>query len=91
MLLRAELHDRVRSVGPVWRACPRRHAEAPYLQSPHGGPSFGEPMIGGVLHGQLTLPTPDGTYETIGVQRADLTKISSSALTVRSPDGFTKT
>ena len=69
----------------------RYYGAAPDLQSPGVGPGFAGPMTGGVLHGELTVPAPDGSYETIDVQRGDVTDVSSSALTVRSSDGFTKT
>ena len=71
---------------------PQRYRDAvPQPPSPDLAPGFASPMIGGVLHGELTVPTPDGTYETIDVQRGQVTKVSSSAMTVRSSDGFTKT
>jgi hypothetical protein len=46
---------------------------------------------GGALHGELTMPAPNGKTEVVDVQRGTVTNISASSLTVRSSDGFTKT
>lgn len=46
---------------------------------------------GGALHGELTLPDANGKYQTVDVQRGKVTKVSSTELTVRSDDGYTKT
>jgi hypothetical protein len=45
----------------------------------------------GALHGELTVPAPNGKYQTVDVQRGTVTNISASSLTVKSSDGFTKT
>ncbi|HVV76541.1 MAG TPA: hypothetical protein VHC43_10935 [Mycobacteriales bacterium] len=68
----------------------------PALPVPYGGhPVLAAPVFplgaGGALHGELTVPTPDGKYETVDVQRGKVTKVGSGQLTVRSDDGFTKT
>ena len=46
---------------------------------------------GGAVHGELTVPMPNGKYQTIDVQRGTVTNISSTSVTVKSSDGFTKT
>ncbi len=55
------------------------------------GPSFAGPLAGRLLHGEGTLAGPNGTYETVDVQRGTVTKVSKGSVTVRSADGFTKT
>jgi hypothetical protein len=43
------------------------------------------------LHGQMTVKKPDGSIETVFVQRGTVTDISDTKLTVKSDDGFTQT
>jgi hypothetical protein len=45
----------------------------------------------GAVHGQLVVPRSGGGYQTEDVQRGSVTAISSTSLTVKSADGFTKT
>jgi hypothetical protein len=67
---------------------------------PRGGPGglrggfgrFGGPGIGGdVLHGEYVVPKNGGGYETLDTQSGKVTDVSSTAITVQSDDGFTKT
>jgi hypothetical protein len=44
-----------------------------------------------VLHGQLTIRTKDGGVRTVDTQLGAVTAVSSTALTVKSSDGFTMT
>jgi hypothetical protein len=54
----------------------------------HGG-------IGGVgmgaLHGEFVTPKAGGGYETVAVQRGEVTAVSNDSLSVKSADGFTRT
>jgi hypothetical protein len=45
----------------------------------------------GALHGEFVTPTADGGYETVAVQRGEVTAVSNDSLTVRSEDGYTRT
>jgi hypothetical protein len=54
-----------------------------------GGGFFAGP--GGVVHGQVVVPQPGGTYRTEDIQTGTVTAVSSSSLTMRSADGYTKT
>ena len=57
--------------------------------TPGGGGFFAGP--GGVVHGQVVVPQPGGQYRTEDIQTGTVTAVSSSSLTVRSADGYTKT
>lgn len=48
-------------------------------------------MMGGVLHGELTISDGDGGYRTVLVQRGTATSVSADSITVRSADGFSMT
>jgi hypothetical protein len=62
----------------------------PHLGRPGGlGFAFGCPF--GAVHGQFVVPTSGGGYQTIDTQRGAVTAVSATSITVRSPDGFTKT
>jgi hypothetical protein len=52
---------------------------------------FGLGGFGGAIHGQLTQPKPGGGYQTVDVQRGTVTDVSSTSITVKSPDGYTAT
>ncbi|HVT21602.1 MAG TPA: hypothetical protein VHE57_09470 [Mycobacteriales bacterium] len=80
----------------------RRYDAAPGAIPPGSGPGFQRfgggavralPGLAavGALHGELTLPDANGKYQTVDVQRGKVTKVSSTELTVRSDDGYTKT
>jgi hypothetical protein len=70
--------------------------------APPGGPGMmrrghgkgmrgpGGPGMHGAVHGQFVVP--DGTgWRTVAVQRGVVTAVSSSSITVKSADGYTKT
>ena len=54
----------------------------------HGLKHFG---FGGGIHGQFTVPAPNGGYETILTQRGIVQSVSGSSITVKSEDGYTHT
>jgi hypothetical protein len=45
----------------------------------------------GAIHGQFVAPKPGGGYQTIDTQRGTVTAVSTSSLTVKSSDGYTRT
>jgi hypothetical protein len=45
----------------------------------------------GAIHGQFVTPKPGGGYQTIDTQRGTVTAVSSSSITVKSSDGYTRT
>lgn len=61
-------------------------------EPPRGGHHRGAPGrgLGGALHGELVVPKGTG-FQTVDVQRGDVTAVSPTSLTVKSADGFTKT
>jgi hypothetical protein len=44
----------------------------------------------GALHGQFVVAKPGGGYETVDVQNGKVTAVSSTSITLKSSDGFTK-
>jgi hypothetical protein len=54
-----------------------------------GGFGFGGGLFG-ALHGQLVVTKPGGGYETVDVQNGQVTAVSSTSITLKSADGFTK-
>jgi hypothetical protein len=56
------------------------------------GKRFGGPLrkLGSVLHGEFVVPGSDGTFQTVHVQRGNVTAVSATSITVKSEDGFTK-
>jgi hypothetical protein len=52
---------------------------------PFGAGSFG------AIHGQFVVPKPGGGYQTIDTQRGTVTAVSTSSITVKSSDGYSKT
>ncbi len=54
---------------------------------PRGGFGFG---AGPVLHGEYVTDKPGGGYQTVDVQQGQVTAVSSTSITVKSQDGFTK-
>ena len=58
----------------------------------HGPMGFGPGLGGpGVLHGVFTTVAPGGGYQTIATQDGTVTAVSSSSVTVKSDDGYSKT
>jgi hypothetical protein len=47
--------------------------------------------VAGALHGQFVVPKSGGGYQTEDTQRGSVTAVSTSSITVKSADGFTKT
>jgi hypothetical protein len=45
----------------------------------------------GMLHGQFVVAKPGGGYQTVDVQDGQVTAVSTTSITVKSTDGFTKT
>jgi hypothetical protein len=45
----------------------------------------------GMLHGQFVEAKPGGGYQTVDVQNGQVTAVSSTSITLKSSDGFTKT
>jgi hypothetical protein len=54
------------------------------------GFGFGGGLFG-ALHGQLVVRKPGGGYQTVDVQDGQVTAVSSTSITLKSADGFTKT
>ena len=55
----------------------------------HFGPRFGLGGGFGVLHGQFVIGKPGGGDQTVDVQNGQVTAVSSTSITLKSPDGFT--
>ena len=54
-------------------------------------PEFGHFGFGfGAIHGEFTAPAPGGGYETLATQIGTVSSVSSSSITVKSADGFTR-
>lgn len=45
----------------------------------------------GGIHGEFTTHAPGGGYQTIATQKGEVTSVSSSSVTVKSEDGFSRT
>jgi hypothetical protein len=59
---------------------------------PFGGFGFGGlGGLGGAIHGQITVRTAGGGYQTVDIQRGKVTAVSSSSITLKSADGYTAT
>lgn len=64
---------------------------------PFGGKLFGGGHFGGLgrfggIHGEFTLKKPDGSgFQTWATQLGEATEVSSSSITVKSEDGFSRT
>lgn len=54
----------------------------------HFGHGFG---FDGALHGEFTVPGPNGGFQTMAMQTGTVTAVRSSSMTVKSADGFSKT
>jgi hypothetical protein len=55
-----------------------------------GGFGFGFGGLFGALHGQLVVAKPGGGYQTVDVQTGQVTAVSTTSITLKSTDGFTK-
>jgi hypothetical protein len=70
-------------------SAPSDHRRSSGRFPPFGGlGGFGFGGLGGVIHGQATVPKPGGGYQTVDVQRGIVTDVSSSSITVKSADGY---
>lgn len=59
---------------------------------PFGGlGKFGIGGMGGIVHGEFVRPNGSNGYQTVDVQTGQVTSVSSSSITLKSADGFTKT
>lgn len=83
------------SQGSSQTPAPSPSASAPSVPR-HG--SFGFGSLGGIgglgfgaVHGQITVPKSGGGYQTLDVQTGSVTAVSSSSITVKSADGYSKT
>ena len=47
--------------------------------------------LGGAIHGSAVTPKQGGGYQTVDAQRGTVTEVSTTSITVKSEDGFTKT
>jgi hypothetical protein len=56
-----------------------------------GGFGGGFGGVAGALHGEFVVPRSGGGYQTDDTQRGSVTAVSTSSITVKSADGFTKT
>jgi hypothetical protein len=65
---------------------PRMH-----MRGPGGRGGFGMLGAAGAIHGELTVPDGNGGYRTMVIQRGTVTDVSSTSVTVKSDDGYTKT
>ena len=54
------------------------------------GGGFGFGGLFGALHGQLVVAKPGGGYQTVDVQTGQVTAVSTTSITLKSTDGFTK-
>ncbi|MDX6198055.1 MAG: hypothetical protein QOJ79_1206 [Actinomycetota bacterium] len=74
-------------------ARPDAHPDGPrghHPRGPRGGGGPGELGPRGAVHGEFVVP--DGTgWRTVAVQRGAVTAVSSTSLSVKSADGYTKT
>ena len=43
------------------------------------------------IHGEFTVPAPNGGYQTIATQAGQVTAVDPSSITLKSEDGYTKT
>jgi hypothetical protein len=57
----------------------------------HGFGPFLRGRGGMALHGQFTTKKPDGGFQTHATQAGEVTAVSSSSITLKSEDGFTRT
>ncbi len=76
---------------------PSSSAEQPGAAAPappgfrHFGPGPGlGGFLFGALHGQFVIRKPGGGYETVDVQNGQVTAVSTTSITLKSADGFTK-
>jgi hypothetical protein len=78
-------------------ATPKAGTDAKQPKGPHfgrrggpGGPG-GLGLAGRALHGEFVVAKPGGGYQTVAAQRGSVQSVSSTAITVKSSDGYTHT
>ncbi|WP_350276251.1 hypothetical protein [Kribbella sp. HUAS MG21] len=47
--------------------------------------------LGGALHGEYVVPKDGGGYQTVAMQRGEVTAVSKESITVKSEDGYSRT
>jgi len=77
---------------PAWRGFGHPGARPGFGPGPfHRGVfGLGRGLLG-ALHGQIVLAKPGGGYQTVDIQRGQVTAVSDSSITVKSTDGFSQT
>jgi hypothetical protein len=88
----------VASTGSGGPAAPSSVAATPAPQQPgatvpgarHFGRGAGFGGLFGALHGQFVVARPGGGYQTVDVQNGQVTAVSSTSITLKSSDGFTR-
>ncbi|MEI8408959.1 MULTISPECIES: hypothetical protein [unclassified Kribbella] len=48
-------------------------------------------MFGDALHGEFVTAKDGGGYETIATQKGEVTAVSTTSITVKSADGYSRT
>jgi hypothetical protein len=76
---------------PTTPSTPDPNAPAERRQLRLGGHGFPGKGWFGALHGEFVVPRSGGGYETVAMQRGEVTGASNTKISVRSEDGFTKT
>jgi len=85
------------SPSPSPSARPHFPAKGPWhMGAPGGGPfAFGGPgALGGLfgaVHGTAVVPKSGGGYQTVAFQNGEVTAVSSTSITLHSPDGYNHT
>ena len=87
------------SPSPSASSAPATSSPAPTAPPGHGfrGPGgfgggfrLGGAGAFGAVHGQFVVPKQGGGYQTVDTQRGQVTAVSSGAISIKSPDGFSK-
>jgi hypothetical protein len=55
-----------------------------------GGGLGGPARLWGALHGQIVMAKPGGGYQTVDIQNGQVTAVSSTAITLKSADGYVR-
>jgi hypothetical protein len=76
---------------PSSSSAPPGHALRPGIGGRVFGPGAGAFGAFGAVHGQFVVPKQGGGYQTIDMQRGQVTAVSNSAITLKSPDVFVQT
>lgn len=76
---------------PADKATPKEMREHARMHPGHPGGPARLGLAGGALHGEFVVPKKGGGYQTVASQRGTVESISSTAVTVRSEDGYQRT